>query len=49
MKILKCLLLIAALYVSACSHGGLGLGGGVGLGGSSSSGFGVGVGGGVRF
>lgn len=49
MKIIKCLLLVAVLFVSACSHGGVGVGGGFGIGGGSSSGIGVGVGGGVRF
>lgn len=49
MKFIKFSLLAAILFISACTHGGVGVGGGVGIGGSSSSGIGVGVGGGVRF
>ena len=45
MNIIKCLLLVTVLFVSACSYGGAG----VGVGGSSNSSIGIGVGGGVSF
>ncbi|NLA89264.1 MAG: hypothetical protein GX844_05290 [Alcaligenaceae bacterium] len=49
MRLIKFSLIAMVLFISACSHGGVGVGGGVGIGGSSSSGIGVGVGGGMRF